>query len=213
MNKIIAPITPCGNVGFDEFNQLLLRRVSKDFDSHTFVADTRRKTCAICGKGWELTAEAIADQIAINPTVSLLVHNRCMNGYHSMRERYRIDKLLSDREWLREGPIGFVMEEMPNQYKGAWDTPWFKMEFRKALPGVELVIGRRKRVWHVELRNLTKERCKAVINALEAVTDTKGADANSVHVHCWNEQQLTERVKLMMEAVLAVQPEMDVNGR
>lgn len=205
MNQIISPITKCGNAGFDAHNQLWVR--VNDGSGRTtskIIIDPRGKTCPICGKGWELTVEGMCDQFMYNIVNHGLAHYRCMEGYCSMKEREFVESILADRAWHRDTSLGIEVDEIPNEYGAAWNTPWFKIRFTKVLPGVELVIGSRKRVWEIGLRNLNRERIGLLARTFDAalVTDTMGSNATSWYVHAWTKEQVVERVRMVMSVLL-----------
>jgi hypothetical protein len=147
--------------------------------------------------------EALRDQYGFNLLSPLLAHYRCMEGYYSMQEREFVESVLCDDSW-NPGGLGVEVDEIPNEYRGAWNTPWFRIRFTKALPGVDLVIGKRKRVWNIEVRNLTRERIGQLARVFDAakVTDTMGSDATSWYVHAWTKEQVLERVGMIMGVLL-----------
>lgn len=206
MNKIISPITKCGNAGFDAHNQLWLRvNDGSGRTTSTVIHDPRGRTCPICGKGWDLTVEGLRDQWIRHSYTGLLVtHYRCMEGYYSLKEREFVWDILGARKWHVDTDLGIEVDEIPNEYGAAWNTPWFRIRFTKVLPGVDLVIGSRKRVWEIGVRNLNTERIDDLVLTFAAakVTDTTGHDGPNWYVHAWNKEQVVERVRMVMSVLL-----------
>lgn len=209
MNEIVTPVTPCGNAGIDQFGQLVVYETSGTGRRTMYVIrDPRGKTCTICGRGWELTVPGLKDQYSFNWATAQLVHHRCMLGYHTLREQSLINSVLVNDRW-NPGGLGIEVEEVPNEYGMAWNTPWFRIQFTKALPGVSLVIGARKRVWEIRVEGIDHAQMDELVKAFAPTigTDTRGRMSLSTgrgawYVHAWSREAVRERVAMMMNVLL-----------
>lgn len=195
-NAIIKPITPDGDVGYDQYNQLATVKRDGDMTTMWFISDVRASTCGICGKGWDNTAESLQNQYHIG-RYDRHVHKTCYVGHLSLSEYEFWHSLMASFR------IRFQMEDIPNQYGGAWDTPWFTVELTD-FPKCYFVLGRRKRVWSIELNvkefknteplDRLEEECKR-----DTITCERGE--KRFLIHAWTEDKSKEYMRLLCDSI------------
>lgn len=148
MNDILRPLTADGLVGWDQFNQLWLWRVDGKSRSGTVIADVREKTCPVCNRGWEATAESLGDQYHWDSRKQW-VHESCFVRYQG----------LTEHDFWHEALCGVFrfqgLKEIPNEYRGAWNTPWYRIPLSDVPRTLKL--GTRKRVYHMEIEEEAAE--------------------------------------------------------
>lgn len=191
MNTIVRPITPDGNVGFDEYGQLCCWRNTERGTVGTMIADMRDKKCGLCAQPWEMTAEGFSNQQYVR-SVGEWVHETCWVGYLGMKESFMWYELLCARKTTWE------WTKIPNEYGGAYNTPWFKVTFTGYVPWMK--IGSRKRVFHMSLHDLSARQC-AEFTRFEKENVTKHCDGRSIMIHAWAEADAANYLKEFVEIV------------
>jgi hypothetical protein len=183
---IVRPITDDGMVGYDQFGQLMLTKLEDGRQVSWGIADVRRKTCVICNHGWLPNAESMADQRRWD-LVGDHVHGTCLARHVGLVERSEFfEAIVAARISFR----GLVPE--PNRY---WNRPsarpWYHAELIDH--PARIVIGSRKRVFHVELvaeGGVPFDWWEAAKDDLAAFDVTKEFSATSVMLHAWGNEQL-----------------------
>ena len=150
MNDILRPVTPDGLIGFDEFGQLQAKKVEAKYTTSWRIWDVREKTCVICNHGWELNHKSFKDQYYWHSREEV-VHNSCYERYLTLSEWEQV--YFNVCHFNLAFPDG--LKEVKNQYGGAWNLPWYRFSWKDA-PTFTIVIGRRKRVWHMEIKASTQ---------------------------------------------------------
>lgn len=206
--QIKRPITDDGLVGFDQFDQLNFATLDKDGDyiTYTIIADVRRMTCEICGRGWEPTGPSMGDQMFWQ-IVNGYVHDTCWARYRGLIER-------EDFYWaICNASIAFrALVPIPNQY---WpDTyssskkPWYEAELVHY--PAKLILGWRKRVAHIEIvaQGGTKFEwatfpsvltTSPAEDAFKEENVTKHFHPDSVLLHAWTREKVREYIKKLAE--------------
>lgn len=182
-NEIIRPLAH--NLGFDSFGQLIVCWEERGMSHSTMCADMREKTCPICGRGWEVTAESFRNQMLCQ-TTDEFCHRTCFYGHLAMVEAEMWYELLTDYRPGKDDSyfIPFNWKKIPNEYGGGAKTPWYKVEFMGYLPTLKL--GGRKRVYHMSLHDLRKEQVDKFLELVKDQEVTKGSEGgNSVYIHAW----------------------------
>jgi hypothetical protein len=187
-NTIIRPLS--STLGFDEHNQLWASWQEDGSTVSTIVPDLREAKCVICEKGWELTGVDFRHHTELRMTGEV-AHSRCYVGYLTLQEAQMWYNLLcdGDRETLF---IPWDWKKIPNEYRGAYDTPWYLVKFKGYVPRLKL--GTRKRVYNLELLDLRPEQVKKGEELFAKVDDTKWARNGEVGVHAWTREQAKQYI-------------------
>jgi len=171
-----GPVTdPDRMIYIDEFGQQAYMK--KEFYSDgtpqyvsTFIHDPRGETCCFCGRGWEDSIKSITDYYHLNtaPKGREHAHMECWLNYLRRTDASLFHEALAATRCL----IWSGLEEIKNQYGGAWNTPWYKTsitgfvdrshpdakDYNKPTPRYafdpkpELIMGARKRVYSLTLK-------------------------------------------------------------
>lgn len=205
-NDIIRPISGDGLLGFDTYGQLWATWYPDGGDTKhaTIVPDMRGKTCAICGKGWLVEAEEFLNQIHLD-TIEDFAHKTCFVGHQMLTEATMWYGMLCARI-SQECKIPWTWKKIPNEYRGAWNTPWYLIEFKGYVP--KLKLGSRKRVWHMSLHDVTRQQKEKLEELFQPVTDTKWftTSPEGCGVHAWTEEQARKYLDLFAWALKMDRP-------
>jgi hypothetical protein len=207
MNDILRPLTADGLVGWDQFNQIWLWEVEGETRRGHIIADVREKICRVCNRGWETTAKGLGDQYYWQ-TREEWAHASCFVRYLALREySFWHDALCGVFRFERPA-------EIPNEYGGAWNTPWYRVTLLDVPRTLKL--GHRKRVYHMEIepegryappaddtpeaaakRFAARARTNLshATKLFEAEEVTKEVGADMVLVHAWTEEKAREYLK------------------
>jgi hypothetical protein len=205
MNRIKR--TLAHNLGFDEVGQLVVGWEENGTTVSTIISDMRGKTCAICGRPWEVTAESFRNQYW-DQSLNLWMHKTCFLGQIGVSQAVRfMDVICSvrDRQWYG---LGFEMAQIPNEYGAAWNTPWWRVNFRDFIPWMK--IGARKRVFHMSLHDLTKEQVELFNSRVVTEDVTKGSDLSSVYIHAGNYDKVSQYFCIFLEVLALDKPNLTV---
>ena len=190
MNTIVKAITPDGNTGFDEFDQLFCWTDDK-FGGKigSVIHDVRGQICPLCGNHWKLTSEGLKDQVYLHDTLQY-AHRSCYQRLIAHKNRQNI---ISDL-WMA-GIADFTLIEVANQYS-ADSTPWYliKLNGRKD----QLVFGSRKRVWSFSFEFLTVPQQLAFEEEFKTLDTTKGTGEGSsimYYIHSWSRESNVKFLK------------------
>lgn len=198
MNKIVKPITPDGKIGFDEFDQLTYERQERDCSIYSPISDPRGSTCLICLRGWETTTESIVDQFLWRSREKW-IHKSCWVRYLTLREYDMWYGALCSA-----GITFFFPEEIPNQYGGAWMTPWYTVKLRESR--CTLRLGSRKRVYNMEILVPKDEAGVLDVAAaapLKKEDVTQDITGGRVMIHAWGEAKAKEYMKVFADILKA----------
>lgn len=193
MNDIVKPLTPDGMVGWDKHGQLWLWKANDRGHEGRIIGDPRGHLCKICRQGWILTAESLEDQERWD-TYKEWTHLSCSIRYAGLKER---DMWCAG---LDEARLRFErLEEIPNGYwRGdPWAArPWYRVNLLDA-PGRTLRLGRRKRVYHMEIESRTGGPLdKALAETLFKDEDvTKAFEDEQLVIHAWTGEKAHEYLK------------------
>lgn len=182
MNQIIRPLAH--NLGFDEYGQLNVCWEEHGGTCSTIIADMRDKKCAICGREWELKAEEFRKQTRLEASDEWC-HSDCYDGYVTLKEGHMWHNALCYPE-NQEHSIPFNWKKIPNEYRGAYNTPWYKFTFLGYVPTIK--VGSRKRVYFMGLYDLRQEQVDAFLELVKDEKATKGSEGSSVYIHAWDEK-------------------------
>lgn len=200
MNKIIRPLAH--NLGFDEFGQLIVSWEEHGGTCSTMCADVREKVCPICGKGWEVSAESFRNQY-LERITDEWCHKTCYVGHLAMAEMEMWSNLLCYPE-VRTDFIPHDMKKIPNEYGGAWKTPWYKITLLGYLTTIK--VGTRKRVYAMSLHDLRSEQAEAFMALVAGEDVTKGNEGTSVYIHAWNKAKATEYLRHFVTVIRMDRP-------
>lgn len=198
VNDILRPITEAGDIGYDQFDQLIVQRQQGEYRVQTISSDLREATCAICLRGWELNAEAWSDHIW-NSTYEEHVHESCLVRYRARRDREIFFDHFYKARVRFEG-----MKPIPNGYhtRGRWaERPWYRVPLIEH--PVDFLIGLRKRVVNIEVHpreDATLDWWEVAQNAFAGEDVTKGFSPTRIFVHAWNEEKEREYVRWLVKA-------------
>lgn len=197
-NEIIVPITPDGLVGFDSYKQLWVVRQDGDSTRQTPAPDVRDLTCPICRRPWEMTGAGFADQIH-NRITEELMHETCYVGHLALSEAEMWYNVVCDTRG--ENRIPLAIKKIPNEYGGAWPTPWYRVTFEGRLPYVKL--GSRKRVYHMSLHDLTHGQVAMFRELFADESSTKWDNRTDVGIHAWREADARKYMERFYQILLA----------
>jgi len=209
------------------------RRKDKDgFYSTTWFRDPRAFYCAICGHGWDNSCKSLRNSMFLNdaPEGKECVHNTCYLGHLGMVQHGLFYWAICEgniRDGIRMLFNGLKIK--PNQYGGAYNTPWYttdivglslgesgdwkRRKFKAPnLPTLEL--GRRKRVYSMFLKSPVKlviERNEDTKHIFDDDTTKIFGEthiyenkfpktADSILIHAWTD----EKVQLYMKAFCSI---------
>lgn len=193
--EIVKAVTADGQVGFDEFDQLVWMRREGEYTVGSFIHDVRGLTCHICQQPWEANGPSLGDQF-YTAALDRWVHLSCHIRICAMNERIRI----------REALCGLVrfegLEELPNRYwpKGdPWGAkPWYRVKLIDT--DLSLVIGWRKRVISIRMEPAEGEVLhwfEQAGRAFGAESVTKEFGPKVVVVHAWGYAKLREYIEML----------------
>lgn len=199
MNDILRPINEAGNIGYDQFDQLIVQRRKGEYRIQTVTPDLRGVVCPICIRGWELDAEAWYDHLYISRHDEH-VHESCWIRYCSRRDR--------DNYWQHfvQARVRFErLEPIENGYhrKGdPWaERPWYRVALLDH--PVDFIIGLRKRVVNIEVHprgDATLDWWETAQKVFAEEDVTKGFSPLRIHVHAWTEEKEREYVRWLVKA-------------
>jgi len=178
VNDILKPVTADGMAGYDQFGQFYIKWKQGDSTWGSCFADVREKICCICNHGWELTAESLRDQDFLRHRAEY-AHQSCVIRYEALQEFDFWYRAVLDAGFMFGQPDRDekdywkvpALEAIPNGYwpKGdKWGDgkPWYRVNILKRVDpekskngsfGRTLVLGARKRVYHLEIEPGTGE--------------------------------------------------------
>jgi hypothetical protein len=210
-NAIIQPVTPdklndgSSACGFDQHRQLWVRWHDRDDPtciSSTIVADVRTSICPVCQKGWDNTAASIRNQEFVNG-MDRHAHRTCMNGYGHLRNFFFWHDLVCQTP-MNQGGLEFV--EIPNEYGSTWTGPWYRVTYRH-LPDNSFILGARKRVYNVEVMNVSKELVDVFAKAFDSEKTTQEStvreDKPGWLIHAWTREKAQEYLQKIVGLLVA----------
>lgn len=208
-------------------NSISYRVKRKDgFYSTTWKRDPRSRQCAICGHGWVNTCESLLDSLFLHeaPTGKECVHEKCYLGHLAMSQHRLFFSAICEGH-IRDGiRILFDgLEEIENQYGGAWNTPWYKTNITGLWLGKStdyarkefkekpvLVIGRRKRVdsltltspFPLRIEKNEETKCLFEDSVTKSIDDKcvfKESElptgGSSILIHAWDDDKVKQYIK------------------
>jgi len=183
--QIIRPLTGDRMLGFDEYGQLWAAwQADHGSVAATIITDMRDKTCAMCGRQWELNATSFLDQHYIHH-LREWSHQTCYMRHVAMVEADfwydAIGRAMAEMEWK--------WEKLKNQYDGGL-IPWYKVKFKNYLP--HLIVGPRKRVFHLAIHDLTPEQAAQCMPMFGAEDVTHEFNATNIMIHAWGKEKVHE---------------------
>ncbi len=193
MNDIVRRLTPDGFIGYDQFNQLVALEVEKErTTSWILPCNPLEKICCICAHGWDLNHRSVKDQHFWRDR-DKVVHMSCYKRYLGLCEW---DLFYNSICTLASAWSGLT--EVGNLYKGAWNLPWYEFNF-KGSPHL-ITIGRRKRVFHMEIEYRVGGRASSLdvelAEALFKLEDvTKEFGPRHILVHAWTDEKFLEYLR------------------
>lgn len=214
MNRIVKPLTSDGMVGFDESGQLCLWKEEEGGGRiGKMIADVRKETCFICLRGWQVTAESLEDQ-SYNDGHAAWSHRSCAIRYGALTQfDFWYGALIEagfifGREKTERDRLP-ALESLPNGYHGGTDPwcagmPWYRVHLLKkdvgkwenSPHGRTLRLGRRKRVWHMEIEPGTGSYDAEAARTLFAGEDvTKDIGDDRMMVHAWGRDKAREYLR------------------
>ena len=194
-NEIQQPLTTkdeLGQVGIDGFGQTMFWGPR----SGHIVNDVRGKMCELCDRGWNMTTRGWIDQY-YHSSFHTLLHESCYLRYLSFKQKTHWYCMICDARLRFNG-----LTPIPNEYGGAWNTPWYKTTLLDH--GAILKVGRRKRVNVIGIElDLPSPMIMGRLGVLFRDEDvTKGGDEEkSFYVHSWSKEKDLEYLKNVAEAL------------
>lgn len=221
MNDIITPVTPDGEIGYDQYGQFVSWEKIEEPGQETrmigtHIADVRGKTCSICGQVWQLTGPGLRNQLRLDH-MEAWAHKTCYVGHLAVTESAMLYRILSNATMAHYemAAIGWRTARIKNEYGGAWNTPWHQISFvrypkdhakrRDEHSGQAtafcLKFGPRKRVYHMSLHNPGFDFSK--YHPITEDDVTKEVRSGWLLVHAYTEadaqKYLSAMVKLIIE--------------
>lgn len=184
-----------GVIGLDESKQLVWQRMEHGDIWSRPIRDPRGEICLICNQGWKDTTSSIVDQHYWD-SHERTVHESCFVRYLGLIEHGMWNRALIGAK------IRFSkLESIPNGYGGGWDTPWYRVK-PLGVEGITIRMGRRKRVWHIELELRGYPIDRDVFKAFENEQVTKElAGADRVYIHSYSEEDCQKYLKVFAMAM------------
>lgn len=200
MNDIVRPIAEDGNIGFDQYNQLILQvphPTEPDWSTIRPIADLRAATCSICGHDWDLNAQSWDDSFVWN-RYNEYVHESCMVRRSALHDRDTFFSALVGARVRFKG-----LEPIENRYwRGAdrWSKRhWYRAELIDH--PVDFTLGSRKRVTHIEVKPIACQLDWWEAAAKDFATEdvTKSFGPSLIYIHAWSEEKEREYVRRFAE--------------
>lgn len=203
-------------VFLDSFDQLCSMVKKDGFRLTTHMGrDPRKYRCSICGGGWESSCRSMRDYqfLYSAPLGREHVHLSCYKNHLAMKNFELFSNAIKTAWVSCDG-----LKEIPDEYGGAWGTPWYitnlfnvnvmvkgQRDRRVSLPeGTTLKMGRRKRVYSISLSSpvpllaVEDEATKGLLhdNVTRALATVDPKDAfTSLMVHAWTDEKVREYVR------------------
>jgi hypothetical protein len=215
MNNI-KPLTQDGLVGWDSYGQLWCYRWKNGIREGVIIADVREKTCCVCRRGWELTAESLGDQHRWDSRAewahkSCYIRHLALNEYEFwnnalVEARFMFGQIDNPRT-IGEAPD---LEALPNEYWSKGDPwgdglPWYRARLLKRVNveksengplGRTLRLGTRKNVHHLEIEVGFGPFDRALaIELFRSEEVTSRIDEDCMFVHAWGRDKAREYLK------------------
>jgi hypothetical protein len=207
MNEIVRPLAH--GLGFDARGQLWASWEENGSTKATIVPDLREKICSICGLGWELSGKSFADTTQIG-IIHEHCHRKCFHGHVGLKEAEAWhDALCQARNSLRK-PMSWEWKKIPNEYGGGYPTPWYLVSFAGPFNGAtqvapaylpKLKLGRRWRVDHLSLHDITEEQVKAAEKTFDAEETTKWAGNGQAGIHAHTSEKTLEYTAALLRII------------
>lgn len=209
MNDIVRPLTADKQIGFDQFDQLLLKVQQGDWWVTRATADLRGESCVICGKPWELSAASWEDHYDWR-RYDEHAHLSCVVKYFAMKDR---DQFF---DHFAATDVAFRFEPISNQYihpRGPNDH-WAKRHwYRFWLVNypVQFVVGLRKRVVSIAVTpqgpSLKLDWHEKARDAFENEDVTKTFGPNEVLLHAWTREKEREYITTLCKLIAESEPD------
>lgn len=207
-------------LGFDKYGQLWVEWPDPTGGGtcSTIISDMRERTCTICGREWELTAESFRNQFREH-TMGEWCHKTCYVGYLTLDEAIFWSKAIEDimvankvHNLPREALVNWAcdLSKIPNEYGGAWNTPWYRLKFKGYVPWIKM--GTRKRVYCMSLHDLTEAQTEMFRGLIEHVKDTKEIGSSHVLIHAWTRDQAKDYLGYFFKVIASDAPKPDLKG-
>lgn len=195
MSDIVTPITVDGLVGFDQFQQLIVKIPRGEFTDVYMIADVRGMTCAICNHGWQPTAKSMEDQYHWR-LVEGYVHQSCIARYVGLTERADFHHALVESRMRFAKLFPIANGYWPKSI--FWSAkPWYRAELLDYPAAI--VIGSRKRVISIELMavrgNEDLEWWQRAKDEFDNEDVTKVFQPRRVLLHAWTNEKLDDYLK------------------
>lgn len=193
MNDIIEPLTPDGNIGFDEHKQLWHWTESLGNRTGRIIKDVRGLTCLICGAAWNIAQ--MPDQY-FDHKIDNWVHRSCATRLVAYSQRAAIIAAIG-----RTAPTAaYAISTVPNRYGGGWDTPWYEVRLKGFRP-FHVELGFRKRVWSVTANHVNLPHLKKMVEAFSVEDSTKYETDDSYCIHAWNDELMAKHFTTMISII------------
>jgi len=190
--RIVRPLTPDGFVGYDEHDQFIAMDIEGEGRWITYpICNPLGKTCSICNQEWQLNHKSIKDQYHWHDR-NEHVHKSCFRRFLTLNEWQTVYDAVAGF------PLAFPggLKETENLYKGGWNLPWYTFEW-KDRPGYKIVIGRRKRVWNMEIMppdqmapGMFEMDWRMGEKSFSEEDVTKEFSPTGIYVHAWSDVKL-----------------------
>lgn len=215
IHSIIDPVTSDGMCGYDQYRQFHVaweEVPGSERYTSTIVADLRGQKCLLCDKEWTASARELRDQ-RWDDRAQAHVHKTCYTRHLAFIDRQRWWGLVYGLIDTHKGQV--KMEAVPDQYGGAWGTPWFRFSFRRVpladakdsdtrnlvIPQT-LLCGPRRRVNAIRGERLTISQIEFLTKEFEDVTSTKGQSherRDEYEIHSYNDEEDKRYVKTFLQ--------------
>jgi len=186
-----------GQIFIDEFDQFCVTIVDRDDPSHSYTYmphNPEGLVCPICGINWEPSPRGVMDQFYCRDAEAL-VHKTCYERWLGFQQRMLFISALNNSNFRVES-----FDQIPNQYKGAWNTPWYVVTFQT--PGLRMTIGRRKRVFSVTFESDDDLPFSQIKKMFKEEDVTKEFNSQHVLLHAWSDEKLREYIKKLSEVLV-----------
>lgn len=180
-------------MGIDEYGDGEIR-----FTCSSNTSDVSDATCLLCNKPWEKTVAAFRDQMWHEDSLAVL-HRTCFERTLGFRSRIDFVDALKEAGFQRDHLRG--LRQIPNEYGGAWNTPWYELPV-PFLPNTPVLkFGARKRVFNIEIKGINDLGVSLLADRFKEESTTKEGYEGMYLIHAHGMEKAGEYLKGILEVL------------
>jgi hypothetical protein len=180
-------------MGLDEYNDGEIR-----FSCSSNRSDVSDDICVLCGKGWEKTVLAFCDQMWDEDALAHL-HRTCFERTLGHRERRDFLDALKEAGFDRQ--MLMQIKQIPNEYRGAWNVPWYELPVPFLPNAPVLKFGARKRVYNIEIKGINDLGVSLLADRFKEESTTKEGYEGLYLIHAHGMAKASEYLKGILEVL------------